>query len=132
MHGSGFSCGPLIWKFKHKSVVCCLVNSTCSYVASFPGLPRLRLQAIKNWSRGRPGNEAIVMSFLFMFHVCCLHIPNYSTFLAVRTGTIRDNSSEKSLHWVTKSARTTFGKGGPMLAAKIGPGNYFWVGPIFT
>ena len=33
-------------------------------VASFPGLPRLQfliLQAIKNWSRGRPGNEAISM-----------------------------------------------------------------------
>ena len=36
-------------------------------IASFPGLPRLqffyhlqyaKLQAIKNWSRGRPGNEA--------------------------------------------------------------------------
>ena len=36
-------------------------------VASFPGLPRVqfliacsmqKLQAIKNWSRGRPGNEA--------------------------------------------------------------------------
>ena len=33
-----------------------------SPAASFPGLPRLQfliiLQAIKNWSRGKPGNEA--------------------------------------------------------------------------
>ena len=31
-----------------------------SSLASFPGLPRLQfciLQVIKNWSRGRPGNE---------------------------------------------------------------------------
>ena len=41
-----------------------------SMLASFPGLPRLQfliacgmqLQAIKNWSRGRPGNEARVCS----------------------------------------------------------------------
>jgi len=39
-----------------------VINQTCSILASFPGLLRLQflmiLQAIKNWRRRRPGNEA--------------------------------------------------------------------------
>ena len=54
---------------KHSSQDCGTIKVIINRgtLASFPGLPRLQfliacsiMQAIKNWSRGRPGNEARV------------------------------------------------------------------------
>ena len=72
------------------------------------------------------------MSFLFMFHVNCLH---------VRILGLLSSQNREAGPFVATQARfgktgpflaTKSGLGGPFLADKIGPGDHFWVGPVFA
>ena len=84
-----------------------------------------------------------------MFHVNCLHIPNQPSQQseATQIGSRGPLSAAKSGPPILVAkfgpARTSFGKRGPsltnksglggsFLAAKIGPRDHFWVGPIFA